>query len=393
MSLETAALNLRTASTWLAAARAVLVSTLVSLVLVACGEAGAQEHDEEHEAQHPIILSSPAVRDVPTTRGFVCQIHSRRHIEVRALDEGYLDEIPVREGQRVRTGELMFRIVPVLYRARLEAHRAELHRAEIQLRNTRQLADQNVVSEQELALATAERDRVRAEMDLAAAELRFASMVAPFDGIIDRQYIQQGSLVEEGDVLTTMSDNDVMWVYFNVPEVDYLQYKGLPGANDPENPQWLRFPGATIQLRLANGAIFDQVAGDTVTVESDFDSETGNVQFRADFPNPDGLLRHGQTGTLLINETMHDALVIPQRAVFDILDRQYVYVVGDDGVVHQREITVAHETDDIFVIASGLDANDRYVLDGVRQVHEGQHLTAEWITPEASLSNLQHHAE
>ena len=368
---------------------AILVS--LSIALAACGTAGA--HEAGGEVEHPIVVTSPAVRDVPTTQGFVCQVHSRRHIEVRALDEGYLEEIPVQEGQRVQAGQLMFRIVPVLYRARLDAHRAELNRANIQLRNTQQLAEHGVVSQQEVALATAERDRFQAEMQLAAAELRFTNVVAPFDGIIDRQHIQQGSLVEEGDMLTILSDNDVMWVYFNVPEADYLRYKALPDANDPENPQLLRFPGATIQLRLADGTLFDQEAGDTVTVESTFDSETGNVQFRADFPNPNGLLRHGQTGTLLINEALHDVPVIPQRAVFDILDRQYVYVVGEDGVAHQREITVAHETDDIFVIASGLAADERYILDGVRQVHDGEHLTVEWVTPEESLSNLRHHAE
>lgn len=374
----------------LATTRTVVLVSL-SVALVACGEAGAQ--DEEHEARHPIVLTSPAVRDVPKTQGFVCQVHSRRHIEVRALEEGYLEEIPVQEGQRVQAGQLLFRILPVLYRARLDAHRAELQRAEIQLRNTRQLSEQNVVSPQELALGIAERDRVRAEVELAQAEYRFANIVAPFDGIIDRQYIQQGSLVEEGDMLTTVSDNDVMWVYFNVPEADYLRYKSLPSASDPENPQLLRFPGATIQLRLANGELFDQVAGDTVTVESNFDNETGNVQFRADFPNPGGLLRHGQTGTLLINDTLHDALVIPQRSVFDILDRQYVYVVGEDGIAHQREITISHETDDIFVVDTGLEASDRYVLDGVRQVHDGEHLTTEFVSPDEALSDLQHHAE
>ena len=184
-----------------------------------------------------------------------------------------------------------------------------------------------------------------------------------------------------------------MWVYFNVPEAEYLRYRALPAASDPENPQLLRFPGATIQLRLANGALFDQVAGDTVTVESTFDSETGNVQFRADFPSPDALLRHGQTGTLLINQALHGVPVIPQRAVFDVLDRQYVYVVGEDGIAHQREITVAHEADDIFVIGSGLAAGDRYVLDGARQIHDGEHVSAEWITPDDSLANMRYHAE
>ncbi|HBQ13302.1 MAG TPA: efflux RND transporter periplasmic adaptor subunit [Myxococcales bacterium] len=362
-----------------------------SLSLGACSGTDAEE--EAGEEHHRILVTSPAVRDVPRSEGYVSQIHSRRHIEVRALDEGYLEEVPVQEGQRVRAGQLLFRIFPVLYRARLDAHRAEFNHAEIELQNARMLAEQQVISAQELALVTADRDRIRAELDLARAEFGFTSIVAPFDGLIDRQYIQQGSLVGQGDVLTTISDNEVMWVYFNVPEADYLRYRSDPASRDPERPQLLRFPGANIQLRLANAELFEHEAGDTVTVESNFDNTTGNVQFRVDFPNPEGLLLHGQTGTVLINDTLHDVLVIPQRAVFDILDRQYVYVVAEDGVAHQRELTVAHESDDIFVIASGLEADDRYVLDGVQQVRDGERLTTEFVSPEESLSNLRHHAE
>jgi len=369
-----------------------LFPALLSVTLVACGSTHAA--DREEEAHHPIVLTSPAVMDVPTTQGYVCQVHSRRHIEVRALDEGYLQEIPVHEGQAVREGQLLFKLLPVVYRARLDSHRAELNLAEIHLRNVRQLFEQHVVSDQELAMAVAERNRAKADNDLAEAEFRFTNIVAPFDGIIDRQYVQQGSLVEAGDMLTTVSDNSLMWVYFNVPEADYLRYRSIPDATDPENPQVLRLAGATIQLRLANGAIFDQTAGDTLTIESTFDNETGNIQFRADFPNPENVLRHGQTGTLLINQMLHDGLVIPQRAVFDILDKQYVFVVGEDGIAHQREITISHEADDIFVINTGLGANDRFVLEGVRQVIDGEHVSSpEFRDPEEVLSHLKHHAE
>ena len=369
--------------------------TLVSTGLssgVACSEGHAEAGHEE--ADHPIVLTSPAVMDVPTSRHFVCQIHSQRHIEVRALDEGYLQEIPVQEGQAVRQGQLLFKLLPIVYRARLDGDRAELHLAEINLRNTRQLAEQGVISMQELALARAERDRAKAKVDLAAAEYGFTNIVAPFDGIMDRQLVQEGSLIEEGDILTTVSNNSVMWVYFNVPEADYLRFKMLPGANDPEEPQKLVLEGAEIQIRLANGQIFDQVANETLTIESDFDSATGNIKFRADFPNPDRLLRHGQTGTLLINETLRDALVIPQRATFEVLDRQYVYVIDEEGVAHQREITISHEMEDIYVIEDGLSAAERIVFEGARQVRDGEHVEGtEFVSPEEALSDLKHHAE
>ena len=88
---------------------------------------------------------------------------------------------------------------------------------------------------------------------------------------------------------------------------------------------------------LANGNKFQQI-GKIGAIEAEFNNETGNIPFRADFPNPDGLLRHGQTGTVLIRRVLKDAIVIPQRATFEVLDKRYVYVVDKDDVVHQREI-------------------------------------------------------
>ena len=312
--------------------------------------------------------------DVPTTQDYVCRMQSRRHIEIRALNEGYLEAITIQEGQTVRAGERLYELYPILYQTKLEAEKAELRVNEINLQNTQQLAEKGFLSAPELARVTAERDRAKANVDRATAEAGFTSIVAPFDGIVGHQLMQQGSLVEAGDVLTTMSDNAVMWVYFNVPEADYLRFKSLAGASDPESPRRLELPGATIQIRLANGQIFDNNAATTLTIESEFNRETGNIEFRADFPNPKGLLRHGETGTLLINQKLSGALVIPQRATFEILDRRYVFVVDKDDIAHQREINVARELEDIYVLKDGLKAGERFVLEGARQVHDGQHL-------------------
>lgn len=350
-------------------------------------------HEAEHEEAHRIVVTSPLPQTITVTQKYVCQIHSRRHIELRAMARGFLEQVLIQEGQAVQKNQLLFKILPVLYTARLQADQAELQSAEIKLRNTEQLFKDHVVSDQEVALATAELERAKAKVALATAELAFTEIRAPFDGIVDRQYEQQGSLIEEKDMLTTVSDNSVMWVYFNVPEADYLEFKAMKDAANAGAPQQLRLPGTKIVLKLANGNLFDHPAADVLTVESNFDNETGNIQFRADFPNPNGLLRHGQTGTLLLNRTLPDALVIPQRATFEVLDKQYVYVVGADGVAHQRPITVAHEKDDVFVIASGLEVTDRIVLDGIRQVRDGEHLECEFREPKEVLKQLKHRAE
>jgi len=361
----------------------------------ACSRKQTAEAAGHHEeAQQPIVLTSPSIMDVPTTQTYVCRLQSRRHIDIRALNEGYLEEIPVQEGQAVRAGDRLYELYPILYRTKLEAEKAELRLAEINLQNTEKLAGRGFVSAPELARAVAERDKAKAKVDRATAEAGFTSIAAPFDGIVGRQLMQHGSLIEAGDTLTTLSDNAVMWAYFNVPEADYLRFQALRRASSSDSSRTLDLSGATIQLRLANGQVFEKNASTTLTVESEFNRETGNIEFRADFPNPEGLLRHGQTGTLLINQRLSGALVIPQPATFEILDRRYVFVVDEKSVAHQREITVARELEDIFVIKSGLKAGEKFVLEGVRQVRDGKHLEhTETRSPKDAVKNLKFNAE
>jgi membrane fusion protein (multidrug efflux system) len=352
---------------------------LVSLSLPACNRQHGQ-HETEH---HKIVVTSGAVKDVTITQQYVCQIHSRRHINICALENGYLQEIGINEGQAVKKGDLMFKIVPTVYQAKLDAELAEAQLAELELNNTTRLLNDNVVSVNEVALYQAKLAKAKAKAKLAEAELNFASIRAPFDGIVDRLHQQLGSLVKEGDDLTTLSDNSVMWVYFNVPETRYLEYMAS-SDQEKENQQ--------IELMLANGCTFEH-SGKIGAIEAEFNNETGNIPFRADFPNPKRLLRHGQTGNVLIHRPLKNALVIPQRATFEILHKRFVFVVDEDHVVRQREIVIQNELDDIFVIKSGLEMNDKIVLEGIRQVRDGEEVEYEYRTPEEALAHQKHHAE
>lgn len=356
-----------------------------------------QSHEDSHaEAEgeaghhaHKIVVTSPVKQDVISTQPYVCQIHSCQHIEIRALEGGYLQEIRVKEGQSVKKGDLMFQILPTLYQARLESEVAEAERLQIALNNAVRLNEKGIVSPQEIALKKAELAKAQAKVMLAKTELNFTSVQAPFDGIVDRQRNQLGSLIEEGDVLTTFSDNSVMWVYFNVPEARYLEYKAelTKDGDDDDNDEHLQ-----IELKLANGQIFPH-KGRIGAIEADFNNVTGNIPFRADFSNTDGLLRNGQTGTILIHRPMKDVLVIPQRATYEILDKRYVYVVDDEHVVHQRDITTRDEQDDIFILEDGLQEGEKIIFEGIRQVRDGDKIEYEFRPPEEILGNQKHHAE
>lgn len=358
---------------------AIIPLALFSLSLSACNKHEGEVVVEKHQ----IVATSPEQKDVIVTQQYVCQIHSRRHIDVCAMENGYLEEIRINEGQAVKKGDLMFKTIPTLYQAKLDAELAEAKLAELELNNTTRLLKDKVVSPNEVALYQAKLAKANAKAKLAEAELNFTVVKAPFDGIVDRLHEQLGSLIKEGDVLTTLSDNSVMWVYFNVPEARYLEYMA-----DEEQPT----DNQQIELVLANGSKFQQ-SGKIGAIEAQFNNETGNIPFRADFTNPEGLLRHGQTGNVLLHRSLKNAIVIPQRATFEILDKRYVYVIDQDNVVHQREIIVQNELEDIYVIKGGLEVTDKIVLEGVRQVHDGEQVEFEFRGPELVFANQKHHAE
>lgn len=355
------------------------VAVLMSLSLTGCHKSEA--HTES--GRHKVVVTQPKAMDVVLTQQYVCQIRSQRHIKVRALENGYLEAITVKEGQAVNKDDMLFKVIPVLYKAKLDAEMAEVQLAELELKNTKRLLNDKVVSPNEVLLFEAKLARAMAKAKLAEAELNFATVRAPFDGIIDRLHEQQGSLVKEGDVLTTLSDNSLMWVYFNVPEARYLDY-----VSGPEEER----AGQKIELVLANGSKYKE-DGKIGAIEAKFNNETGNIAFRADFANPERLLRHGMTGNILIHRTSKNAIVIPQRATFEILAKIYVYVVDKDDIVRQREITVQNELEDVFVIGSGINVDDKIIFEGTRQVRDGEKVEYEFRPPEVILANQKNHAE
>ncbi|HMZ94884.1 MAG TPA: efflux RND transporter periplasmic adaptor subunit, partial [Chitinophagales bacterium] len=187
---------------------------------------------------------------------------------------------------------------------------------------------------------------------------------------------------DEGDLLTTLSDNSKMWVYFNVPESEYLNIK-LNANNDTL---------MKVNLLMANGQKF-KYNGVVQTIVADFDNETGNIAFRATFPNPDALLRNGETGNIQVTLPFKNALMIPQKATFEVLEKKFVYVIDKNNTVKSREINIAAELPHIFIIKSGLEETDKILLEGLRQVHENDKIEYKFEKPESVISNLNLYAE
>jgi membrane fusion protein (multidrug efflux system) len=173
-----------------------------------------------------------------------------------------------------------------------------------------------------------------------------------------------------------------MFVYFNVSEPEYLQYE-TDVKDRAENK---------VNLVLANGESF-KYKGKVEVIESEFDNETGNIAFRARFPNPDKLLKNGETGKAQMLVPLKNAIVIPQKATYEIQDKKYVFVIDAKNKVSSREITITGEVPDLYVVRSGVDVNDKILLEGVQKVKENDIIKYSLLAPQKVIKNLRLKAE
>jgi len=286
-----------------------------------------------------------------------------------------IEKIYVEEGQKVYKGQLLFKINQEEAKlhldrntAALQSAKAQVRIAEVELKRIAALVDKQIVSVSEQELADAKLDAAKASVAEAIAAqneartlLSYTSVVAPFDGVIDRIPLRQGSLVTKGSLLTTISDLQSVYAYFDVPEQEYISL--LQEARGTS-------VSGKVQLTLADGSLYP-LYGDIKSAESEIDGSTGSIAFRAIFSNPDRLLKHGATGTLHINKPVDDVLLVPQKSVFEIQDKSYVYVLEKDNTVKMKNFEPAERIGSYYIVASGLSAQDRIVFEGAQSLRDG----------------------
>jgi len=354
-----------------------IYSSFIILFLTGC-----QAPHESKEVEYTYQVSKPLVKDMKLNDEYVCQIRAIQHIELRSLEKGYLLKKYVDEGQFVRQGQMLFQIKPNIYKADVQKSQAEVELNKIELQNNQALVAKDVISKTESAMSSAKLAKSEAELEMAQTHLGFTQIRAPFSGLIGKfGDVRTGSLLNEGDLLTTLSDNRKMWVYFNVPEVQYLNYMKNKQKNIPQ----------TIQLRMANQEVYPEV-GTQEIIESEFNNTSGNIAFRATFNNPHSLLRHGETGTVLWPKLIKNAIIIPQKSTFEILDKKFVLVVDKQGVLHEREIAVAAEAPNIFILKSGLNPSEMYLLEGQNKLSKGDKIKFKIMDPQSVMQHLDLYA-
>ncbi|WP_087720115.1 efflux RND transporter periplasmic adaptor subunit [Salinicola salarius] len=338
---------------------------------------GCDAHGEAETASAPpppeVDVATVLVEPVTLRETFTGRVVSPQTVQVRPRVSGYIDEVAFEEGERVESGDLLFRIDPRPYEARVQAAKASLAQAQSQRRLTeveagrsRQLIQKNMISreqhdQRQAAALNARAQAAEAEATLSSAELdlQYTRITAPVTGRTGRAMITQGNLASaDQSVLTTLVSVDPLYVYFDSNEAEALSAQTLLAQGK----------AATLHIGLTGETGFPH-QGQLDFVDNQINADTGTLRYRAVLSNPDGAFRPGQFARVEMPVAQLDeAMLVNRKAVLANQDRRFVYVVGDDDTVMPRQVQLGREVGDLVVVREGLRAGERVIVNGTQKV-------------------------
>lgn len=360
-----------------------LLILLFAAVLVSCG-GGKSGKPDFGDDEYAVRTISGQSTELQTT--YPATIKGIQDVEIRPKVSGFITKLCVHEGQTVKKGQLLFVIDNVTYEAAVRQAKAAVNSAKAQLNtskltytNSEKLFKNNVIGSYELQSAKNNLEAAYAAVAQAEASytsakqnLDFCYVTSPADGVIGDLPYRVGALVSASSqqALTTVSNIGTMQVYFSMTEKDLLEMTKSAGGL---NAAIKDYPA--VKLQLADGTIYNH-QGRVATVSGVVDATTGSVSIRADFPNPEHLLKSGASGSIVVPHVSSSAIIIPQDAVSQVQDKYFVYVVGSDNKVKYTSVTVNSNNDGKnYIIDSGLKAGDRIVVSGISALTDGQKIT------------------
>lgn len=343
-------------------------------LLPSCKGDGQQQQQQQQQVGEYAVLQVGS-EDVSLETAYPATLHGVNDVEIRPQISGFLTKVHVHEGQHVSAGQVLFTIDQVQLQASVDAAKASVevaqanvNTAQTNANNNKILLDKNIISApayqtsvDALNAAKAQLHQAQANLTSAQKNLSYTVVKAPTAGVVGTIDNKEGSLVSPQTLLTVLSDNGGMEAYFSMTEKEILAL--TDGGSRSVNSAVAAMP--PVQLQLANGSVYPQ-QGKIISISGVLDANTGSATVKASFPNPDGMLRSGNTGQVLIPNMANAVIQVPQSATFEIQDMKFVYVVGDSSKIHSTPITVSDLSDGKnYIVTSGLNPGDQVVIEGV----------------------------
>jgi len=372
------------------------LAVLISILFYSCkSKTGDTGFGQMPPQELPVITISSVPAKI--YQYYTASLQGSRDIEIRPQVDGYINKIYVDEGAQVKKGQLLFKIDPQPYIEQLNnanavymAAKASLEDAELNVNKLGPLVQNNVISDVQLKSAQAALNVARANVAQTSAavqsariNLGYTSITAPASGYIGRIPYKMGSLVGKStlDPLTVLSETKDVRAYFSMSELNFQQFKDqFPGNTIEEKIKQM----PPVELVLATDSVYAQ-KGKVELAEGQFDKTTGTINFRATFPNAQGLLRSGNTGKIRIVKNLGNSIVIPQDATFELQDKIFVYAVGDSNKVVSRPITVSGTSGNYYLVQGGVNPGEKIVYSGLDRLREGAVIQPQPISMDSLL--------
>lgn len=350
-----------------------MAALLATAALASCSGNQGQQMQMPAPSIATITLAHESA-DLQST--FPATIKGKTDIDIRPQVTGFITKVHVDEGQRVRKGQVLFTLDQVQFQAAVDQAKAAVNSAQTAVNTAKlttdskkALLDKNIISQYEYQLAENSYQQAVAQLATAKASLvnaqknlAYTVVTSPSDGVVGQIPNREGSLASPSSAqpLTTVSDNSQVYAYFSLTENDLLN---MAGASKSVEAAIKEMPA--VKLKLSDGTIYP-IEGKVATVSGVIDNNTGSSSVRALFANPEGVLRSGATGQIILPNMKDSVIVIPQKATFELQDKRFAYIVNDSNKVVSTPITVENITDGkTFVVTSGLKAGDRIAVEGV----------------------------
>ncbi len=343
--------------------------TILSMIALMFASCKQEQQQAPQQQALPLTVTEVPQKNVTAYTTYPTTIEGTINSEVRAKVSGYIQKVLVDEGQKVRKGQVLFKLETQSLSQDAEAAKARVNVAQVEVNKLKPLVEKNIISEVQLETAKANLAQAKSTYNSVVANIGYATVTSPVDGFVGAIPYREGSLVSATSAkpLTTVASIERVFAYFSMNETEYLDFLQQTEGKTLQD-KIANFP--KVELLLANGQTYEQ-KGTIETVTGQIDANTGTVSFRAVFDNPNMLLTNGNSGTIKIPNTYENALVVPQSATYEQQGQTYVYTVGEGNAATSTLITVEDKTDLFYIVNSGVKTGDLIVVKGIGKLRNG----------------------